>query len=218
MNSTYLQRRLSLLINKFEEGKSFFSEDLLRKGDGSKLIEELSLLKKLPDGSVDISSATPLVRSVARIFYTVEKHFRSGSDTKADETIYQPEEDLTIEDTMKSQREYFDLLERFFQEATGTTAEKFLEKGESYDGAIQRRRNDRFVKCFGDALDNYLPKIEAFHSKTSDTLLRTHQSVGGLKCVIGGSSRFPETAFDGFRKFALYADTIFIPDPILSWI
>jgi len=76
MNPSYLQRRLSLLINKFEEGKSFFSEDLLREGDGRKLIEELSLLKKLPDGSVDISSATPLVRSVARILYTVEKHFR----------------------------------------------------------------------------------------------------------------------------------------------
>lgn len=148
----------------------------------------------------------------------MEKHFRSGSDTKADETIYQPEEDLTTEDTMRSQREYFGLMEGFFQEATETTAKKFLEKGESCHEAIQRRRNDRFVKCFGDALDNYLPKIEAFHSKTSDTLLRTHQSVAGLKCVIGGSSKFPETAFDGFRKFALCADTIFVPDPILPWI
>lgn len=218
MNSSYLQRRLSLLINRFEKGKTFFSKDLLRTGDGNKLIEELSLLRKLPDGSVDISSATPLVRSVARMIYTLEKHFRSGGDTKADETTYQPEEDLIIEDVMKSQREYFNLLEGFFQEATETTAEKFLEMGESFDGAVQRRRNDRFVKRFGDALDNYLPKIEAFHLKASDTFLGTHQSVGGLKCVIGGSSRFPETAFDGFRKFALYADTIFIPDPILPWI
>jgi len=218
MNSTYLQRRLSLLINKFEEGKTFFSRDLLRTGDNNKLIEELSLLKKLSNGSVDISSATPLVRSVARMFYTLEKHFQPGSDAKVDETICQSEKDLTIEDTMKSQREYFDLLEGFFQEATETTAEKFLETGESFDGVIQRRRNDKFVKRFGDALDNYLPKIEEFHLKASDTVLRTHQSIGGLKCVIGGSSRFPETAFDGFRKFALYADTIFIPDPILPWI
>ena len=36
--------------------------------------------------------------------------------------------------------------------------------------------------------------------------------------MIGGTSRFPEAAFDGLRKFALYADTIFVPDPILPWI
>ena len=218
MSSSYLQRRLSLLVSKFEEGKVFFSKDLLNKEDRNRLIGELSLLKRLSDGSVDISSATPLVRSVARMFYTLEKHFRSGGDTKTDEITYHPEEDLTIEDIMKSQREYFDLLEGFFEEATGTTAEKFLEMGESFHEAIQRRRNDRFIKRFGDALDAYLPKIREFHSKGSNTLLRAHELVGGLKCVIGGSSGFPETAFDSFRKFALYADTIFIPDPILPWI
>lgn len=218
MNSSYLQRRLSLLINKFEEGKIFFSKDLLKKEDVNKLMEQLSLLKKLPDGSVDISSATPLVRSFARMFYNLEKNFKFSDDNKTDEITYQLEESLTIENIINFQREYFDLLEEFFKEATGTTAEKFLNIKESFHEGIQRRKNDKFVKRFLNALNDYIPKIGEFHSKKSNILLSTHKLVGGLKCVIGGSSRFPQTAFDGFRKFALYADTIFIPDPILPWI
>lgn len=218
MNSSYLQRRLSLLINKFEEGKIFFSKDLLKKEDVNKLMEQLSSLKKEPDGSVDISSATPLVRSFARMFYNLEKNLKFRDDNETDENTCQPEDSLTIENIINVQREYFDLLEEFFKEATGATAEKFLNIKESFHEGIQRRKNDKFIKRFHNALNDYVPKIGEFHSIKSDVLLNAHKLVGGLKCVIGGSSRFPETAFDSFRKFALYADTIFIPDPILPWI
>jgi hypothetical protein len=218
MNSSYLQRRLSLLINKFEEGKIFFNKDLLKKEDGKKLIEELSLLRRLPDGPVDISSATPLVRSFARMFYNLEKNYTLSDYGETDELTYWPEEKLTVESTIDLQREYFNLLQEFFEKATGTTAGKFLNVDESFHEGIERRKNNKFIKRFSDALDDYIPKIGEFHSKKSNVLLNAHKLIGGLKCVIGGSSRFPETAFDSFRKCALYADTIFIPDPILPWM
>ncbi len=36
--------------------------------------------------------------------------------------------------------------------------------------------------------------------------------------MLGGSSRFPDAALGGVRKAALYADTIYVPDPLLPWI
>lgn len=217
MNSTYLERRLSELFKKFKEGKIFFNKELLEKDDGKKLIEELSLLKRRPDGSIDISTATPIVRSFARMFYNVEKYTNTG-DNKTEKIINDQEDSIKIDEIIKLQRDYFSLLKEFFISATGNNAEKFLKNNESFHESIHRRKNDKFIKRLFDALNEYIPQIGEFHTKSSNKLLRAHKFIGGLKCVIGGSSRFPETAFNGFRKFALYADTIFIPDPILPWL
>ena len=97
MNSTYLERRLSELFKKFEEGKIFFNKELLEKDDGKKLIEELSLLKRRPDGSIDISTATPIVRSFARMFYNVEKYTNIG-DNKTEKIINDQEDSIKIDE------------------------------------------------------------------------------------------------------------------------
>jgi hypothetical protein len=136
-----------------------------------------------------------------------------------DETVSQPFETSVTsppEEIIKAMREYFRLIEEFLTAITGKRPAKFAPEGNFID---QMKRNiGKILPRAEGAFATYVPKLLNFHSQNTALLLGAAKSVGGMRSVIGGGSGFPQTAFDGFRKFALYADTIFIPDPVLPWL
>lgn len=114
--------------------------------------------------------------------------------------------------------EYFNLIDNFFEECTGFKAE--TSSAESLNEIIAKDR-EAFIRrseTIRRAYEKYIPEITKFYGTNHKLIYTSCQSLPGLKSVVGGSSRFPIAAFDGVRKFALYADTILIPDPVLPWL
>jgi hypothetical protein len=207
----YLQRRISFLISELEQGRVVLTEDILKSESGLQLQKELLAVQRMRNGEIDLSSCSPLVRSTARSLYLL-KHSETA-EKNAEQKNISPVSPEAISTAMKV---YLQILEEFFIEATGTQPDQFAV-GLSFSERVSRdavkiaHRGQR-------AWETYVPKILKFHAENSELLLGAGKSIGGLKNVMGGSSRFSGAAFDGFRKFALYTDTIFIPDPVLPWL
>jgi hypothetical protein len=207
----YLQRRISFLISELEQGRVVLTEDVLKSESGLQLQKELLAVHRMQNGEIDLSSCSPLVRSTARNLYLL-KHSETAEKNAEQKNISA----VSPEAISTAMKVYFQILEEFFIEATGTQPDKFAV-GLSFSERVSRdavgiaHRGQR-------AWETYVPKILKFQGENTELLLGAGKSIGGLKNVMGGSSRFPGAAFDGFRKFALYTDTIFIPDPVLPWL
>src|SRR6266478_8082538 len=118
--------------------------------------------------------------------------------------------------TNTRQQEFFEILEEFFERATGKSHEDFATFDSFGD---QVRKNamamaKRAPDAFGFAWDA-LPK---FYESDRVGEFDSAKQAAGLKFVLGGSSRFGKTHFDSIRKMLLYADTILVPDPVLPWM
>lgn len=114
------------------------------------------------------------------------------------------------------QKEFFEILNEFFRRATGVSAEEFAPMdsfGERISGEA-RDLGQRGAEAYSYAHQ----ALGAFYRRFGLHILKEAKSLGGLKVVLGGTSRFGETQFDSVRKMLLYADSVLIPDPILPWI
>jgi len=207
---SYLQRRIALLVNELEQGKLKLSEDILGSEVGVQLRNDLLSIQKLPNGEIDLSSCSSLVKSTAKTLYLVKRSTELEDQKEQNSTIVSPD---TISIVMK---EYFQMLEDFFIDATGIKPDKFAIHS-SFSEQI-RKNAEMINRKAPKTLEKYVPAILNFHGKNTNLLLNAGKAIGGLKNVMGGNSRFSKSAFDGLRKFALYTDTIFIPDPILPWV
>jgi hypothetical protein len=206
---TYLSRRIEHLIKRLREGKISLSSEFALSDNGQKLIEDLEKVQQLDDGTVDLSTCTQLVRTVAKTLFALE-HCDFVS-----EKSFQNDVPVDLDTVSRITKEYFQLLENFFVEATGVKPKDFeFEEYKTSVLAAQEQKSELSRRAFGE----YSPKIIKFLSENNSLLYGASKTIGGLKCVLSGSSRFPRAAFDGIRKFALYADTIFIPDPLLPWL
>ena len=207
----YLQRRIDFLFDEIEKGSVNLTKGLAEGDAGKQLIRDLREVKRREDGSVDVSSCSPLVRVVAKALFSLS-HYDS---VRAKEPAPKQVPEISADQVSSLMKEYFQLVEDFFVEVTGKHAEEF--DFEEY--RLRMLSNpDHEASSARQLYAEYIPKIGEFHSKHTGLLLGCSSVIGGLKCVLGGSSRFPGAAFDGVRKVALYADTIFIPDPLLPWI
>jgi hypothetical protein len=212
----YLTKRILFLKNEFETGKVILYKGFSESEEGKSLIEDLLKVTYLPNGDVDLSTCSSHVRSFARIIYSAKhsKEYEKGNDQNskhADHAEYDPS-------LSKLMKEYFSLLDNFFEECAGFKASKFHE--DDFPGMFDTHRKEFISRSekIRNTYEQYIPKITAFFGKNHTQLYRSGRNLPGVKCVIGGTSRFPVAAFDGIRKFALYADTIFIPDPVLPWL
>jgi hypothetical protein len=207
----YLTRRVEHLLKLRDEGKFLIASSSPDAEAGRKLLSELDLIDRYPNGSIVVATCSPMVRAVAKAAFAME-HYELIEDTISSS----PEDDAAgPAEASRAMTEYFQLLEEFFITATGHTAETF--DFDEYRGKVIS--GDPSISATAKrAYDEYPPKIAKFHSHNSSLLYRSARSLGGLKVVLGGSSRFPKAALDGVRKMVLYADTILVPDPLLPWL
>jgi hypothetical protein len=114
------------------------------------------------------------------------------------------------------QVELFQHVAEFFGRATGMPAPEFATI-EGFDDKIRSdatRVGHRSVDAFSWA-DR---ELRAFYAKNGIEIFRLASQLGGMKFVLGGSSRFGGSHLASVRGSLLYADTILIPDPVFPWL
>lgn len=119
-------------------------------------------------------------------------------------------------EVLRTQREFFSILDEFFRGATGRAPDEFAEL-DKFGEAIRaggKQLAPRAIKAFQRVADD----LKKFYGHGRMTTFAQARDVGGMKLVVGGGSRFTSSHLRAIQKMALYADTILIPDPILPWL
>ena len=121
-----------------------------------------------------------------------------------------------MNDAVQNQRELFALLDEIFQKATGRSPKAFAPL-DGFNAAVKSSLPSRADKV-QNALNWGIPKLYELYSHQRTSLFAAAGTQGGLKVILGGSSRFGATQLDAVRRLILYADTVLIPDPVFAWI
>lgn len=121
-----------------------------------------------------------------------------------------------MSEILRTQREFFSILDEFFRRATGKIPEEFAELDKFRD-AIRGGGEQiaaRAIKAFQQLAED----LKKFYGQGRMTTFAQGRDVGGMKLVVGGGSRFTSSHLRSVQKMALYADTILVPDPVLPWL
>jgi len=114
------------------------------------------------------------------------------------------------------QKEYFNILNEIFERSLGCYYRKFCQIGD-FDKTIKRISENQVSKIF-EGLNWGYNKLIEFYNKNRIEPFHMSKEIGGVKLVLGGSSRFTPNKFNSIKRMLLYTDTILIPDPVLPWI
>jgi hypothetical protein len=114
------------------------------------------------------------------------------------------------------QIELFQHIGEFFGRATGMSATDFATI-EQFDDKIRSDAN-RVGHRSVDAFSWADRELRAFYAKNGIEIFRLASQLGGMKLVLGGSSRFQGSHLTSVRGSLVYADTILIPDPVFPWL
>jgi len=113
------------------------------------------------------------------------------------------------------QRRYFQILDEFFRRAYASP----IDTVEPSFGDWIRTNATRFAATGAPAYAWVYDELARYYEEARAAgLFGLGSQLGGVKLVVGGSSRFTESHLASVRKMVLYGDTILIPDPILPWI
>jgi len=114
------------------------------------------------------------------------------------------------------QQEFFNILEEFFQRATGSSAEDFAALN-NFPETI-RENAEKLGKQGESAWRWGVDALNGYYQRHQFDNFNEARSYGGMKVVLGGGSRFLTTQLNAVRKMLLYTDTILIPDPVYPWL
>lgn len=203
----FLHRRIEHLHKLVNTGKVHFL-----KGDQQQeqLIDELTRVKRLESGEVDLETCSPLVRSFARAVYNTKDALERNDQSEEGCAPFTPK------DVNEYQSEYFALLEDVFRRIFGKTACDFAAPRD-FVGEMKKISGARLH----DVAENCrkgLSEIRDFHAKHMLDAFAMSKCLRGMKLVLGGTSRFTPTHLGALRQTMLYADTFLIPDPVLPWL
>lgn len=115
-----------------------------------------------------------------------------------------------------SQKEFFNILAEFFERMTGSTAEDFTTPSEF--GAAIRANAQKIGARGASAWPWGVNALFDYYRRHQFENFSAARQQGGMKLVLGGSSRFLATQLDSVRKMLLYTDTVLVPDPVLPWL
>ena len=113
------------------------------------------------------------------------------------------------------QREYFSIIDDFLHNATDGLHKSV---GTSYELIEQLKSSPSQANGADKAFEIAFTALQNFYTEHETILFSGARDIGGMKIVLGGSSRFTDSQFDSVRKMLMYVDTILIPDPILPWV
>lgn len=202
----YLHRRIEHLHELVKTGKLHFL-----RGDENQeqLIEEMTRVRRLESGEIDLETCSPRVRSFARMMYSAVDMLNPSAESEAPPSF-------ELKDVNDYQREYFALLDDVFRRIFGKTASDFAAPG---DFVVEMKKTSR--ARFRNVEENYkkgFSEIHDFHAKHMLDAFAMSKCLRGMKLVLGGTSRFTPAHLGALRQTMLYADTFLIPDPVLPWL
>ena len=119
-------------------------------------------------------------------------------------------------DPTTSQRDLFKVLAEFFTRATGKTVEQFAALGPFAEVV---KANAHSLARKGEAAFRWVEsELRTHYARARLEPFKEAANLGGVKTVLGGTSRFLGPQLASVRKMALYVDSILVPDPILPWL
>jgi hypothetical protein len=121
-----------------------------------------------------------------------------------------------IQNVINYQRDLFCRLDEFFSRATGKSATDFStidDFGDVVRGSAHQLL-PRSKAAFQWLDDNLRP----FYASEASEAFSAARKLGGMKLVLGGSSRFHDGHLASVSTSVLYSDTVLIPDPVLPWL
>jgi hypothetical protein len=195
------------------------SDRLVLRVDDYELRQDLDLVVVRGDGSVDLNSCTPLLRSFARAYQLARAHV-TGPAGGAHEAPAVP----TPEELSAANRDYFAQLQDTFVALTGQSPEDFgkVGDGSNFSEAVRKlgaklssdkKRQTKLAKAAPAAI----AALQATMVRTNLTRTRGARALQGSKLVLGGNQRFNGAALAAARSMLLYTDTVLIADPVLPW-
>lgn len=116
------------------------------------------------------------------------------------------------------QEKYFEILQEIFHKTIGCDYDKFCNINEFVIKIQKKAQSLKKVDELRKNIEWGYNELHKYYSKDMAKGFNLTKKLGGIKLVLGGSSRFYLPQFDSVRKMLLYADTIIIPDPVLPWI
>lgn len=201
----YLERRIEHLLELLREDRLHLLAPNRRE-----LAEDLYNIRRLPDGRIDLSSCSFLVRSVARAIYQL-RDAPAGDEVVAEG--FSPEAPQRL---ITDQRAFFAILGEFFHCFTGAlTPAEFATPDDLF--AKMKREGEKLVRNHELAFQRLRESLDSYYRHAISAVPVAARNQGGLKLITGGSARFPHAALTSVRSILLYADTVIIPDPVMPW-
>lgn len=121
-----------------------------------------------------------------------------------------------IQIVINYQRELFCRLDEFFTRATGKSAAAFATIDDF--GDVVRSSAHQLLPRAETAFTWLDENLRPFYASKSTEAFSAAKKLGGMKLVLGGSSRFHDKHLASVSSSVLYSDTVLIPDPILPWL
>ncbi len=121
-----------------------------------------------------------------------------------------------LKNLVQYERELFAHLDEFFVRATGKHATEFSTVADFGDVV---RANASTIGSRGEEAFRWLDtEVRAIYERSGIDAFRDAKQLGGMRLVLGGSSRFLETQLNSVSTSVLYSDTVLIPDPVMPWL
>jgi hypothetical protein len=183
-----LQERLGTLFQKLSEGK-------VKLADGLGTIESLKAVRRLSDGTFDLSTVDGRVRALALVvgYFNIREEIKQAN----------PLADV--------QREYFDFLNDNFGHLFGAMRKRKLTphavaKSLSLD---EKSRSELLAK-----ITQFLDAVEGFWVSAADAVQAHLEDMQESKGVFGGDL-FPSHSRNIASNCSIYLDTVVLPDPFI---
>jgi hypothetical protein len=113
-------------------------------------------------------------------------------------------------------RGLFARIEEFFVRATGQSASEFATV-DTFGQMIHTRARD--IAPRGEAAFTWLDtEVRSWVAKRGNKAFSAARQLGGMKLVLGASSRFLGSELNSVTTASLYSDTVLISDPVMPWL
>lgn len=214
----HLTRTIQRLFEDLRSGKTVLSSQAAQT-----LEPELNQVRFFDDGSVDISSCSPSLRSYARAYSLAMRTLPdSETDNQPREPNTRPPSRLTPDGIQSLNRELFQLHDEVFRSFTGEPPERFVRPGETFSSSIRKMgerlsANPAKAKRLFQSAQRSLSDLHRHYGESLDIRLKAARDMPGLKLVMGGAQAFSNASFRATKSMLLYSDSILIPDPVHRW-
>jgi hypothetical protein len=207
----YLRRRVEQLLEDVATGQLKIPPD-------AEAWQHIKAVVRHQDGSADLSSCSPHLRSYARAYFGARQGFDSAAPERPRKALAPSEAD-----TAKLNRELFVRLEEVFFRLCGYSTAKMMKASPRFRTAYLKKRAGvvKWTKSFGDfrqEVEDVLDSLRAYLGSTNVQRWQGAAALPGLKLVCGGKQSFTASEERAARSMLLYCDTVLIPDPVLPFI
>lgn len=204
----YLHRKIEHLLELIKKGKLYLPSHL-KEEDLGQIEEDIKRIKRDSVGIIDLNTCSPRLISLAKALYVLKnQHAKEKKDIISSEN--------PASDIIQVQRDFFNILEQFFIQATDQTPEDFATP-DTFGSAIHKNP-EKLARLLYKALPEGYDLLTAFYDKHKVSLYSLGRELGGIKLILGGSQRLFSSTPQSIKSMLFYVDSIFIPDPVLPWI